>query len=443
MTGRGTARATIVAIAVAGLAGLAGCYAPHPASGLPCSADRECPDGQRCDLTQPVPVCIDTAGVDAATGGPDGAPIGCDGPANCPVNAPVCDDTTKTCRGCEADAECSSGACLELDGVCVDEARTLYVTPNGPGGASCSRSAPCNLSTAVTMTSSTRDVIRVGDGTYPGGTYTFSLSTQVFVSGEDRSWNGAVLSPNATGIRIRGSANVVMEGLTIQDAGSDGINQMGGTLELERVKIHRTNQAGVDSSNGTLRMRQCWVEDAGANGLFINNDTLDVDATYLVRNNNGGVRATGSSVRVTSSVLAGNGTGGGDTSAASFTDARPGSLFAFNTVADNLAILEPGGVSCINSSVTVTSSIFANNGFPDVDDACDTTYSLFEFIYPPGNGNISGQAQFVDQTGSDYHITPASAARGAGAAAGAVTRDLDGEPRPQGTGYDIGADEIP
>jgi hypothetical protein len=55
--------------------------------------------------------------------------------------------------------------------------------------------------------------------------------------------------------------------------------------------------------------------------------------------------------------------------------------------------------------------------------------------------NIWGDPAFVDPDGGDYHIGPDSAARNAGVNAG-VTEDIDGDTRPQGSGYDIGADEF-
>ena len=52
----------------------------------------------------------------------------------------------------------------------------------------------------------------------------------------------------------------------------------------------------------------------------------------------------------------------------------------------------------------------------------------------------SGDPAFVNPTAGDYHIGAASAAIDQGVDAG-VSTDIDGDARPQGSGYDIGADE--
>jgi fibronectin-binding autotransporter adhesin len=49
---------------------------------------------------------------------------------------------------------------------------------------------------------------------------------------------------------------------------------------------------------------------------------------------------------------------------------------------------------------------------------------------------------FVDPADHDYHIQSGSPAIDSGVDAG-LTTDLDGDPRPQGEGFDIGADELP
>ncbi len=57
-----------------------------------------------------------------------------------------------------------------------------------------------------------------------------------------------------------------------------------------------------------------------------------------------------------------------------------------------------------------------------------------------GTVNLWGDPAFVDPDSGDYHIGPGSAAIDAGVDAGVLV-DMDGEPRPVGDGYDIGADE--
>jgi hypothetical protein len=58
-----------------------------------------------------------------------------------------------------------------------------------------------------------------------------------------------------------------------------------------------------------------------------------------------------------------------------------------------------------------------------------------------GTINLWGDPAFTTPDMGDYHISTASAARDAGIDTG-VTADLDGDARPTGPGYDIGADEL-
>ncbi len=57
-----------------------------------------------------------------------------------------------------------------------------------------------------------------------------------------------------------------------------------------------------------------------------------------------------------------------------------------------------------------------------------------------GTVNVWGDPAFVDPDAGDYHLGPGSAAIDAGVNAG-VTTDIDGNPRPHGGGFDLGADE--
>jgi len=58
-----------------------------------------------------------------------------------------------------------------------------------------------------------------------------------------------------------------------------------------------------------------------------------------------------------------------------------------------------------------------------------------------GTVNLWGLPGFVNPDGGDYHLGPGSRAIDHGVDVG-VTDDVDGDPRPYGPGYDIGADEL-
>jgi hypothetical protein len=58
-------------------------------------------------------------------------------------------------------------------------------------------------------------------------------------------------------------------------------------------------------------------------------------------------------------------------------------------------------------------------------------------------GNIAGPADFVDIATDDFHINPTSPAANAADAASTNLIDYDGNVRPSGAGFDMGADELP
>ncbi len=102
-------------------------------------------------------------------------------------------------------------------------------------------------------------------------------------------------------------------------------------------------------------------------------------------------------------------------------------------------------------NLSVTNNIIVSHaiGFESAGDGYIVNdYTLFDgnvenYSGTVENGfhNIGGDPAFYDPNQGDYHITQDSVAINAGTTIPWLTDDYDGEPRPNGSAYDIGADE--
>ncbi len=129
--------------------------------------------------------------------------------------------------------------------------------------------------------------------------------------------------------------------------------------------------------------------------------------------------------------------------------------FLHNTIAGNTVdygiLVDTGGVAVLTNTIIVSHTL-------GISVTAGSTARLGATLWGSGdwaNGkdwggagtiltgtvNIWGNPVFVDPAEYNYHIGSSSAAIDAGVNAG-VTNDIDGEPRPVGAGFDIGADEL-
>lgn len=90
------------------------------------------------------------------------------------------------------------------------------------------------------------------------------------------------------------------------------------------------------------------------------------------------------------------------------------------------------------STTTLEATLWGNGVWANDTDWLD--YGGTDGGLITGTINIWGNPAFADPDNGNYHIIPVSDAIDAGLAAG-ISNDIDGDPRPVGPGYDIGADE--
>ncbi|MFA4953278.1 MAG: FG-GAP-like repeat-containing protein [Candidatus Pacearchaeota archaeon] len=84
--------------------------------------------------------------------------------------------------------------------------------------------------------------------------------------------------------------------------------------------------------------------------------------------------------------------------------------------------------------------IWANNG-DQIAGSVTPSYSNIQNWTQGGEGNISSDPQFVDSTNNNFHLKPTSPCIDAGTTIEDLLYDFEGDSRPYGEAFDIGADE--
>jgi hypothetical protein len=350
---------------------------------------------------------------------------------------------TQTCRGCIADAECGDAdICVEHVGGCVSDSNVLFVATTGANTGTCTRASPClTLDFALGLVANNQKTIAIADGAYaaPVQIKTFN-SNAVTISGPDRDPAGVVLGG---GVMVdAGTKSVLIEGVTASNSGGRAIENRSG-LTLSHVTMTGAG-TGLSALNGaTLDVWDCTITANLNIGVDLSQTTMEMLRTVVSDNDGGGISISNATTTIESSIIAQNGGLFSPFGGVRYQNlnGKP-QVFRFNTVAQNLASLSAPGVVC-PSDLALESSIFSGDpsAAAPVGAQCAPTYSLFSGTAPMGTGNVTGDPAFVGP--GDFHIGASSAARDAADPAATTALDIDHEVRPQGTGRDIGADEVP
>jgi hypothetical protein len=355
---------------------------------------------------------------------PPDTPTGCTA-ASCTGTAPVCGDNG-ACRACANDVDCASGVC-RTDGSCTDAAAVLYASATGAATA-CTQADPCALATALGEIDTTRTVIHLDPGTY----------TTAIAPAQDCTIVGHAAIELASGVvaTISAGRTVTLEGLTLRAAtNSNGVSGVsigaGAHATLVQVVVGGTEGAGVTMADGgTLVVSRSSIHDNTGGGLVIGPTSASslVDITNAFVYQNGGSLSTQNvgGISITAPLLAGS---------------RIDFVTVVDNTANNTATAHAGGIVCDIASFSITNSIIAHNAYgtdygaasANTFGACQTTVG--DLIQSSLDGMV-----MADAAQHDYHIGPGSLAIDH-ATATQITVDIDGDPRPQGSGYDTGADE--
>jgi hypothetical protein len=227
--------------------------------------------------------------------------------------------------------------------------------------------------------------------------------------------NNVVYSNHANGLHFNGDASLGGDGL-IEDAivegnviwdngagGGSGINMDGGTRSVIRNNLLYENHASG------ISLYRIDAGDGAKNNLIVNNTIVQASNGRWAINIRDG--STGNTVR--NNILYSHHSFRGVISIDSAS--RPGFSSDYNSVMSRFST--DGGGSVISLAAWQALG-----------------YDAHSFVATPAQNFVA--------PGSDFHLLPASPAVDAGIATNAPSTDIDGDPRPAGGGFDLGAYEL-
>jgi hypothetical protein len=350
---------------------------------------------------------IGDGGTDGGNG--DGG-LACTTNPMCPAAMPICAQQDHTCRGCIADDECDSVACLP-DGSCAAASRVLYAAPAGTGTA-CSLAQRCTVDTAVGKLATGVDVIELAPGIYEQTAQLAPVTDMILLG------NGAASLHSAAAASL-----IMWKCFAIAST-------------FYKVVIDAEAGIGVECAmNGKIAVLQSTFTRALVGVISGPCDTT-IDRSWMTTNTSYGMLVNGgTALSVTNNFVTKNGSTGGML----LYNLPATGVVEHNTVAGNTG----PGMKCMGAQVA---SVRNNIVFANVIDAtCTVIDSDVDPAYAGGSGNVKVDPLFMDATANNYHLAPGSPVKGLADALSATNHDFDGEPRPQPPvgAPDLGADEIP
>ncbi len=397
---------------------------------------------------------------------------GWDGAASGPV---VCDPsaypTTLDGQGQRRVVYANSGLTVGLEGLAIANG---YVVGDG-GGLYAS-------GVALTLRGMTFEgnVITTTNWASGGGAFVERGSVLVEASTFRRNWGWAPKSAYGAGLAISRTAAATVTGCLFDSndswTGSGayllGINQNDSTFLLSDSTFVQNGRGltGVRARGGyggafvvwtaRARIERNTIRGNGASNdwgaVGIGGGAVTLEGNIIVGNWNGttaGLYLTG--VRpytVTNNIIAGNETSWRGQPAVRLVGGS--GQFVHNTIAHNA---KSGGIQADSgATVWITNTIVVSHTV-GISVGTGSTLTMEATMWGSGiwangtdwvdNGRLSigtvyvrGDPDFVNPAVGDYHIGGSSMAIDTGVPAG-VAVDIDGDPRPFGAGYDIGADE--
>jgi hypothetical protein len=284
---------------------------------------------------------------------------------------------------------------------------------------------------------------------------TFALTTTkpyIVLNGDATGDTSGIAIARAVSILGRGSASIETNAagpvVAITGASDVGLYE----LALSGGATTGSGDCVMTSTTGTVTLEQMALSGCQRNGVESSAGTVLIDRSEISGDMEGGVSVVTTGFRITNCLIHDNGTGGNSATSSSFggvhveTSPNATDTIQFTTIANNHAKMNfVGGVLCEvqSNSLVFSNDIVSTNdvasGLETGGGACTYTYSDFNpaTAAQDGNGNLA----LDPKLDGSFKLMTGSPMIDAAGSNPSIVIDFFGDARPQGSGWDIGADE--
>ena len=284
------------------------------------------------------------------------------------------------------------------------------------GGIYCESAGPTITNCTVASNKSSY----IGGGIYGKKNSSFTIDNCTIRGNETANSGGGIYADADSALT---AANCIISGNKSGWYGG-GISASQSTILNCTIGGNVAVYGGGVSSGGGNTIQKCTIRGNRATvaggGICFENASPGAVTNCIINGNSaasagGGIYCSWSSPKITNCTLGGN------------TSPHGGGIYAGLNAA-------PSVLNSILWGDTVNELERHDTGSFSID------YSDIQGGWPTGTGNINTNPKFVG--GGNYHLTSTSPCIDAATAAGSPADDIDGSPRPQVAGYDMGADEF-